>query len=101
MKLKNMARRYDILKGDRTTAGGTVTAGDPLDRVGDREQAYEGDSVWCPACRSTGRIVCAGPRFAMRGPDGREAALSDDLCVCRCEPGPLLIHSQDASWMDV
>jgi hypothetical protein len=96
-----MTRRYDILKGDGTTANGTVTGGDPLDRLGAREQAYERDSVWCPACQSTGRIVCVGARIAMSGPDGREAALSDDLCVCRCDPSPLLVPSQDASWVDV
>ncbi len=40
-----MTRRYDILKGDRTTTGGTVEGGDPNDRVGDYEQAHEDDPV--------------------------------------------------------
>lgn len=95
-----MVRRYDIAKGDGTTAGGTVTGGDPLDKLGDREQAYERDEVWCPACESVGRIVCIGPRFSMKGPDGREGALSDDLCVCKCEPSPCLIPSQHTSYVD-
>ncbi len=34
-----MVRRYEILKGDRTTAEGSVMGGDSNDRVGDREQA--------------------------------------------------------------
>lgn len=95
-----MARRYDILKGDRTTAGGTVEGGDGNDRVRDREQAYENDPVWCPACDTMGRIVCTGPRLSMTSPDGREAALSDDLCVCHCTPSPLLLPSQYTSYMD-
>ena len=96
-----MARRYDILKGDRTTSGGTVVSGDPNDRIGDREQAYERDDVWCPACQSMGNIVCDGPRLSMKGPDGREGALSDDICVCRCDVPPRLLPSQYASYVDV
>jgi uncharacterized Zn-binding protein involved in type VI secretion len=96
-----MPRRYDILKGDSTTSGGVVDGGNPNDRVGDRAQAYENDPVWCPACKTMGQIVCVGLRLSMKGPDGRQAALSDDLCVCRCEPSPLLIPSQHSSFMDV
>lgn len=96
-----MVRRYDILKGDKTTTGGTVEGGDGNDRVGDREQAFENDPVWCPACQSMGLIVCFGPRLSTTGPDGREAALSDDLCVCKCSPSPRLIPSQYSSFMDV
>lgn len=94
-------RRYDILKGDRTTANGTVDGGDTHDKVGDREQAYENDPVWCPSCNTTGRIVCTGPRLSMKGPDGREAALSDDMCACQCNPSPRLLPSQYTSYMDV
>lgn len=96
-----MTRRYDIRRDDKTTTGGTVMRGDPTDRLGDREQAYEGDPVWCPVCRTMGRIVCQGRRQSMKGPDGREAALSDDLCVCGCSPSPLLIASQYTSFVDV
>ncbi|MEJ0003867.1 MAG: PAAR domain-containing protein [Pararobbsia sp.] len=95
-----MTRRYDILKGDKTTAGGTVEGGDDNDKVGHREQAYEDDPVWCPSCETMGRIVCVGSRLPMRGPDGREGALSDDLCVCQCNPSPSLIPSQYTSHMD-
>jgi uncharacterized Zn-binding protein involved in type VI secretion len=96
-----MTRRYDIVKGDATTAGGIVQGGDSNDMLNGREQAYETDPVWCPVCKSMGRIVCVGPRLSMTGPDGREAALSDDLCVCLCNPSPRLIPSQGASYMDV
>ncbi len=62
-----MVRRYEILKGDRTTAEGSVMGGDSNDRVGDREQAQEWDEVWCPECESIGRIVCDGPRWRKQG----------------------------------
>ena len=50
-------RRYDIVKGDSTTAGGIVQSGDGKDLIGEREQAYENDPVWCPACKAMGKIV--------------------------------------------
>lgn len=95
-----MTRRYDILRGDKSTAGGTVEGGDPNDRVGNREQAYENDPVWCPACKTMGRIVCVGVRLSMTGPDGRQGALSEDLCVCKCMPSPVLIPSQYGSYTE-
>jgi uncharacterized Zn-binding protein involved in type VI secretion len=94
-------RRYDIVKGDATTVGGEVQGGDAGDVIGDREQAYENDPVWCPACKTMGKIVCDGQRISTTGPDGREAALSDDLCVCRCPTPPRLVPSQAVSYIEV
>ncbi len=74
--------------------------GDPNDRVDDREQAYEYDDVWCPECQSMGHIVCDGPRLPNKGADGREGALSDDLCMCKCDPPPRLLSSQNTSHVD-
>jgi len=96
-----VVRRYDILKGDKTTVGGTVEAGDGNDTIDGRAQVYENDPVWCPTCQSMGRIVCVGKRRPATGPDGREAALSEDLCVCKCSPSPRLIPSQYNSYTDV
>jgi uncharacterized Zn-binding protein involved in type VI secretion len=100
-KEQDLIRRYDITKGDSTSVGGMVMGGDGADLLGGREQAYENDPVWCPVCKTMGKIVCTGKRLSMIGPDGREAALSDDLCVCRCTPSPLLMPSQHVSYMDV
>lgn len=94
-------RRYDVVKGDSTTAGGIVQSGDGKDLIGEREQAYENDRVWCPACKAMGKIVCAGPRISTTGPDGRQAALSDDLCVCQCPTPPRLVASQSVSYVEV
>lgn len=93
-------RRYDIVKGDKTTVGGVVQGGDHHDRLGTREQAYENDPILCPACKSAGVIKCEGARISMTGPDGRQAALSDDLCVCLCAPHPRLVSSQTTSYVD-
>jgi hypothetical protein len=35
------------------------------------------------------------PAQVMTAPDGRHAALSDDLCICGCHPPPKLIASQN------
>lgn len=94
-------RRHDILKGDATTVGGVVQGGDANDVIGDREQAYENDPVWCPVCKMVGKIVCDGQRISTTGPDGRQVALSDDLCVCQCSTPPRLIASQSVSYIEV
>ncbi|MEK7887765.1 PAAR domain-containing protein [Burkholderia contaminans] len=94
-------RRYDIVKGDTTTVGGIVQGGDGNDLIGGREQAYEHDPVWCPVCKTLGKIACTGPRISTTGPDGRETALSDDLCMCACPTPPKLVASQSVSYVDV
>ncbi|MBU9466692.1 PAAR domain-containing protein [Burkholderia multivorans] len=94
-------RRYDIVKGDTTTVGGIVQGGDGSDVIGEREQAYEHDPVWCPVCKTVGKSGCSGQRITTTGPDGREAALSDDLCLCACPTPPKLVASQSVSYVDV
>ncbi|WP_186095832.1 PAAR domain-containing protein [Burkholderia gladioli] len=94
-------RRYDIVKGDVTTVGGVVQAGDSTDLIGGSLQAYEGDPVACPVCNSIGKIVCQGPRISTTGPSGRQAALSDDLCECQCPTPPKLVASQTVSFIEV
>ncbi|QCP53177.1 PAAR domain-containing protein [Trinickia violacea] len=94
-------KRYDIRNGDTTTAGGRVQASgrdDPIDGV---PVAYENDPVWCEKCRTTGYIACVGPRVSSTGSDGRQQALSDDLCRCRCTPAPRLIASQTRSYCEL
>ena len=64
-------RRYDIVKGDTTTAGGVVQAGDGKDLIGDREQAYENDpdhwrSIEKPPVRTRSRGRHADNRYDER-----------------------------------
>lgn len=92
--------RYDIVKGDLTTVGGVVQDGDGADLINGREQAYEHDPVFCPVCKTVGKIACDGPRISTTGPDGRQAALSDDLCICLCSLPPRLVASQTTSCSD-
>ncbi|WP_432260516.1 PAAR domain-containing protein [Cupriavidus sp. TMH.W2] len=92
-----MNRRHDIFNGDTTTTSGTVIATSRAEMLNGRALAYEGDPVWCPKCKTTGKIVCVGERLPNRGPDGREQALSYDWCLCKCDPKPRLIASQGES----
>ncbi|SAL17050.1 hypothetical protein AWB69_00903 [Caballeronia udeis] len=96
-----MTKRYDLVQGDKTTTGATILNGDSTDMLGDREQAYEGHPVACPVCKTIGRIVCVEPRHSMTSPDGREAALSDDICLCLCHPSSRFLPSQYILYMEV
>ncbi|WP_307724837.1 PAAR domain-containing protein [Pseudoduganella flava] len=55
-------RRHHITLGAMTTVGGKVVSASSSMSIGGRSMALEGDQVLCPACRSTGRIVCTEPR---------------------------------------
>jgi hypothetical protein len=92
-----MTQRFDICDGDTTTAGGRVIASSRTDFLDGRAVAYEGDPVRCPKCGTMGKILCVGERLPNRGDDNREQALSYDWCLCKCDPKPLLIPSQNRS----
>jgi uncharacterized Zn-binding protein involved in type VI secretion len=94
-------RRYDIRHGDTTTSNGRIQTTSESDTIDGLAAAYENDPVWCDACKTMGRIACVGPRVSTTGPDGRQQALSDDLCKCKCSPSPRLIASQTRSYCDV
>ena len=94
-------KRYLILTGDKTTAKGTVVATPTTIQLNGVHVAHEGDEVSCPACNSAGKIQCDGPRQAMTAPDGRHAALSDDLCICKCDPPPKLVASRNSMSVEV
>jgi len=99
-----MLRRFHITLGATTTAGGKViTASAPCTINGER-LALENDKVWCQQCNSEGVIKLDGPRISERW-NGKQAALNDDLCICKCSPPPRLVNSQthksqviDAEW---
>jgi len=88
-----MITRYVITLGAPTGAGGKVTSGSQRETINGVPVALAGDSCACPACQSDGVIGLDGPRLS-RTVDGREIALSDDLCLCQCNPPPRLIAAQ-------
>ena len=90
-------KRYDIRAGATTTAGGIVKASSNFFNLNGAPVAREGDPVDCPACGSQGVIECVMPRLS-RQFEGKEYALSDDLCICQCNPPPKLIADQDFSY---
>ena len=86
-------RRYHITVGAKTTADGTVMTGYEFWTIDGQPIAREGDEVACPACDSTGVIVCDGPHLVDLM-QGRPTALDGDLCLCKCDPPPRLIANQ-------
>jgi uncharacterized Zn-binding protein involved in type VI secretion len=86
-------RRYHIRAGAKTTAGGVARASSSFMTVNGVPLALEGDEVDCPACGSVGIIQVVMPRLHDAF-HGRQYALSDDLCICKCNPPPQLIAEQ-------
>jgi len=82
-------KRLIAVDGDKTTAGGTVQASGP-GTIHGKTIAFEHDQISCPACGSTGHIVCIGERHSM-WIHGKRAALQDDLCNCKCTPQPRIV----------
>ncbi|CAB3788556.1 PAAR domain-containing protein [Paraburkholderia caffeinilytica] len=94
-----MTQRFDICEGDTTTAGGTVYATSQANQLHGRAVVYEGDPIWCPTCKTEGSVLCVGERLPNQGVDGRQQALGYDWCMCKCDPKPFLIASQNQSGM--
>lgn len=86
-------RRYHITLGASTTAGGKITSASSHGSINGVRIALEGDMITCPACKSTGKIACIGPRIPESW-NGKQVALEDDLCICGCAPPPKLKPSQ-------
>jgi uncharacterized Zn-binding protein involved in type VI secretion len=88
-----MLKRYHITLGATTTAGGTVTTASAPCSINGGRVALEGDKVACPSCHSDGVIRIDGPRISERW-SGKQVALHDDLCLCKCTPPPRLVAIQ-------
>lgn len=91
-----MSTRYHITLGASTSAGGKVITASSFRSIHGAKVACEGDTIFCPACKSPGIIELAGARLSERV-HGKQVALSDDLCRCKCSPPPILIASQNVS----
>jgi uncharacterized Zn-binding protein involved in type VI secretion len=86
-------RRYNIKMHDKTTSGAFVTEGEPTTNHHGTPLAFIGAAIYCPTCKSAGVIVASGPRLPMSFM-GKQAALDNDLGMCKCRPTPRLIASQ-------
>lgn len=95
-----MGRRFYIHVGDTTTNAGKVLTGLSTSTWYGIPNAFDGDAVECPKCHSIGQIRTVGARISSVGSHGRQQALSGDLCLCRCNPPPRLVASQDSAWTE-
>jgi uncharacterized Zn-binding protein involved in type VI secretion len=86
-------KRYHITLGAGTTAGGKVTTATSCCSINGVKVALEGDKIICPACKSEGSIQIFGPRIPESW-NGKQVALQDDLCVCKCPLPPRLVANQ-------
>ncbi|APR34196.1 PAAR domain-containing protein [Paraburkholderia sp. SOS3] len=90
-------RRFTLRKGDKSSADGVVLEGEERCMEFGRASTYIGAKVHCPACKTVGTIAAKGPRW----PDsmfGKEQALEGDICLCKCNPPPVMIASQNRSF---
>ena len=93
-------QRYHITLGASTSAGGKVISASSAYRINGVAVALEGDAVFCPACKSNGQIKTFGPRIPESW-NGKQVALQDDLCICKCTPPPRLIANQRLKYQSV
>jgi uncharacterized Zn-binding protein involved in type VI secretion len=91
-----MTIRFHITVDANTTSGGKVISATSNRSINGAKVAYAGNQVSCPKCNSTGVIQPDGPRNS-DVLNGRQIALSDDLCLCKCNPPPRLVASQTFS----
>jgi len=95
-----MTVRYKITLGASTTAGGKVTTAPGFFTIQGVPVAYEDDAVSCPACNTVGVIKPDGPRLGDTF-NGKQVALSGDLCICKCDPPPRLVENQAFSFQRI
>jgi uncharacterized Zn-binding protein involved in type VI secretion len=88
-----MLTRYHITLGAQTTVGGVVQTASTTSTIDGLAVAVEGDLIDCPSCGIQGAIQTVQPRLIDTF-DGKQVALSDDLCICRCNPPPKLVANQ-------
>ena len=82
-----------ITLGAPTSSGGKVISASSEGMIGGVPIALEGDLVTCPVCKTAGKILCIGPRIPETW-NGKNVALENDLCMCRCPVAPRLMPSQ-------
>ncbi len=90
-------RRAILKKGDKTTAGGVVLEGIETCTHHGTPMTFIGAKIWCCACNSEGVIGWKGPHRTATM-TGKQQALEGDICLCKCDPPPVLLASQKSAW---
>lgn len=93
-------KRHTITLGASTTAGGKVISASSAGSINGVTIALENDMIFCPTCRSQGKIKCVGPRIPETW-DGKNVALENDLCLCGCPNPPHLLPDQSLRYQTV
>lgn len=87
-----------IREGDSLTASGGLVKPRPQQSPSTyhgKLACYEGDPVFCNTCQSWGVTKCVPPYRPDTDPEGRQANLDGDLCLCKCPTPPRLKASFD------
>jgi uncharacterized Zn-binding protein involved in type VI secretion len=93
-------KRYTLTLGAATSAGGKVIAASSHGSINGVGIALEGDAIYCPTCKATGKIICIGARIPEYW-NGKQVGLSGDLCDCGCRPPPRLSACQTLRYQTV
>lgn len=93
-------RRYYLKQDDKSSALGVVVEGEPSCLHYGTPLTYVGAKVYCESCKTMGVIAAKGPRLS-ESMMGRQPALSGDVCICECDPPPIMHASQDNDYQDV
>lgn len=97
-----MHKRSFIREGDSLSPGGGEVKPKPQQYASTyhgKLACYEGDPVYCNACESWGTTKCVPPFRPDTDPNGRQANLDGDLCLCKCPVPPRLKASFDNIYM--
>ncbi len=89
-----MRKRAIAVSGDMSTSKPPARIiGTGRGKIRGLNMILERDRFQCPACNTTGHIICIGPRNVMNeihAGQARAVALHGDICCCACEPKPRL-----------
>lgn len=88
-----MITRTYLIKGDKADNGAVIVDGSPDTTYHGIPVAREGDPVFCPVCKRPGVVACTGPRWPYSD-NGKEMALSGDICLCGCPKPPVFFASR-------
>ncbi|QBR02109.1 PAAR domain-containing protein [Paraburkholderia pallida] len=90
-------RRYLLGLGDKSTVGGVVIEGVERRTHQGQPLTFINAKVLCPVCNSVGVIGWKGPHRSATMM-GKQQALEGDICLCQCDPPPVMLASQDTAW---